>query len=112
MNLLIYCILFSGVLDAGMPERLFRCAADIQFDDDPPVRGKVTEVRLKPFSETCNYLQYQRPLTAESPCFFAQIKSLSMYISIILWLLHSSVMVGGFFKTKRIADHKAKLDYF
>ena len=60
----------------AMPKRLFRCAADIQFDDALPVPVKVTNVKLKPFSETSNYLQYQTPLSLQHPCFYAQIKSL------------------------------------
>ncbi len=59
-----------------MAEQMFRCAGDIQFDAAPPVAGKVTHVKLKPFSRTCNYLQYLQPLTPQHPLFVAQIKSL------------------------------------
>lgn len=62
-----------------MHDRLFRCAGDIQFTDAVPTPGQVIEVHLKPFSETCNYLQHQRPLTPTHPCFFAQIRSLGKY---------------------------------
>ena len=58
-----------------MHERLYRCASDIQFDDSPVQVAKVVQVKLKPFSETCNFLQYQKPLTPEHPCFFARIIS-------------------------------------
>ena len=62
-----------------MTQRLFRCTGDVQFDDTAPVVGQVADVRLKPFSETCNYIQYQKPLTEKRPCFFAQIRSLCKY---------------------------------
>ena len=66
-----------------MPKRIFRCAADIQFDDAVPVPGKVTDVKLKPFSETSNYLQHQIPLSLQHPCFYAHIKSLGKLVLLL-----------------------------
>ncbi|XP_064628155.1 uncharacterized protein LOC135487894 isoform X2 [Lineus longissimus] len=56
---------------------LFRFAGDIEFSEDTPAPGQISAVRLKQYSETCNFLQYQRPLSREHPYFFAQIKSLA-----------------------------------
>ncbi|KAK2182755.1 hypothetical protein NP493_337g00013 [Ridgeia piscesae] len=58
-------------------KRLYRCAADIRFDDTVPSKGKILDVHLKDFSETCNCLQYQRPLTRRRPCFFVHVISLA-----------------------------------
>ena len=55
---------------------LFRCAGDILFDDNEPLPGQISNVQLKKFSETSNFLQYLQPLTPEHPYFFAQIKAL------------------------------------
>jgi hypothetical protein len=55
---------------------LFRFAGDIEFSEESPQSGQVSAVRLKQYSETCNFLQYLRPLTKEHPYFFAQINSL------------------------------------
>ncbi|XP_076467081.1 uncharacterized protein LOC143298198 [Babylonia areolata] len=56
---------------------LFRCAGDIIFDNVEPMPGQVCNVRLKQFSETCNFLQHLSPLTPEHPYFFAQICALA-----------------------------------
>jgi len=55
---------------------LFRCAGDILFDDHQPLPGQVSNVQLKKFSETSNFLQLQQPLTPKHPFFFAQIRAL------------------------------------
>ena len=55
---------------------LFRCAGDILFDDNEPLPGQISNVQLKKFSETSNFLQYLRPLTPKYPYFFAQIRAL------------------------------------
>lgn len=62
----------------------FRCAGDIIFDDVDISPGQICNVQLKPFSETCNFLQYQKPLTPEKPYFFAQIRTLTYNSKITL----------------------------
>ncbi|XP_005088904.1 uncharacterized protein LOC101862618 [Aplysia californica] len=57
--------------------RKFRCAGDIIFDDVDITPGQICNVKLKPHSETCNFLQYLNPLTPEKPYFFAQIRTLA-----------------------------------
>ncbi|XP_070191470.1 uncharacterized protein [Littorina saxatilis] len=56
---------------------LFRCAGDVIFDNIEPLPGQICNVRLKQFSETCNFLQHLSPLTPEHPYFFAQIRALA-----------------------------------
>ena len=60
----------------------FRCAGDIIFDDIDITPGQTCNVKLKQHSDTCNFLQYQNPLTPEKPYFAAQIKALGKCISI------------------------------
>ncbi|XP_062616121.1 uncharacterized protein LOC134277830 [Saccostrea cucullata] len=55
----------------------FRCAGDILFTDHPPIPGQISDVQLKQFSETSNFLQCLEPLTTDKPFFFAQIRALS-----------------------------------
>ncbi|KAK7447339.1 hypothetical protein BaRGS_00040197 [Batillaria attramentaria] len=63
---------------------LFRCAGDIIFDNVEPLPGQICNVRLKQFSETCNFLQHLSPLTPEHPYFFAQIRALAPFSKITL----------------------------
>lgn len=63
---------------------LFRCAGDILFDDNEPLPGQISNVQLKKFSETSNFLQYLQPLTPEHPYFFAQIKALAQQSKITI----------------------------
>lgn len=70
---------------------LFRCAGDVIFDNSAPLLGQICNVRLKQFSETCNFLQHLSPLTPEHPYFFAQIHTLGG--SWCQWLSHCFVMV-------------------
>ncbi|XP_045196072.2 uncharacterized protein LOC123551303 [Mercenaria mercenaria] len=63
---------------------LFRCAGDILFDDHQPLPGQISNVQLKKFSETSNFLQLKQPLTPEHPYFFAQIRSLAQQSRITL----------------------------
>ena len=70
---------------------LFRCAGDVIFDNSAPLLGQICNVRLKQFSETCNFLQHLSPLTPEHPYFFAQIHTLGG--SRCHWLSHCFVMV-------------------
>ncbi|XP_060081327.1 uncharacterized protein LOC132560673 [Ylistrum balloti] len=56
---------------------LFRYAGDIVFDGHPPFPGQITDVQLKQFSETSNFLQCTKPLTPRYPYFFGQIRALS-----------------------------------
>ncbi|KAK0052845.1 hypothetical protein Bpfe_017699 [Biomphalaria pfeifferi] len=62
----------------------FRCTADIVFDEVDLKPGQICNVRLKQYSETCNFLQYLKPLTPEKPYFYAQIKSLNANSKITL----------------------------
>lgn len=55
----------------------FRSAGDILFTDHPPMPGLISDVQLKQFSETSNFLQCLVPLTPDKPFFFAQIRALS-----------------------------------
>lgn len=55
---------------------LFRCAGDIIFDDHPPLPGQISDVQLKQYSETSNFLQCTQPLTPDCPYFFGQIRAL------------------------------------
>lgn len=61
----------------------FRSAGDILFTDHPPMPGLISDVQLKQFSETSNFLQCLVPLTPDKPFFFAQIRALCMY-SVVL----------------------------
>lgn len=63
---------------------LFRCAGDILFDDHQPLPGQISNVQLKKYSETSNFLQLKQPLTPEHPYFFAQIRSLAQHSRITL----------------------------
>ena len=66
----------------------FRCAGDIIFDDVDISPGQICNVQLKPFSETCNFLQYQKPLSPEKPYFFAQIRTLGeLFLGLNLLIL-------------------------
>ncbi|XP_071135084.1 uncharacterized protein [Mytilus edulis] len=56
---------------------LYRCAGDIIYNDQEPVPGHISDVQLKMYSETSNFLQYLKPLTPQNPYFFGQIRSLS-----------------------------------
>ncbi|XP_074655144.1 uncharacterized protein LOC141908822 [Tubulanus polymorphus] len=60
-----------------MMDDLFRFAGDIEFSEEIPIPGQIAEVKLKQYSETCNFLQHKRPLTPEHPYFFAQVNSLA-----------------------------------
>ncbi|CAL1544708.1 unnamed protein product [Lymnaea stagnalis] len=62
----------------------YRCTGDIIFDDVETTPGQVCNVKLKEYSETCNFLQYQKPLTHEKPYFFAQIRTLNKNSKITL----------------------------
>uniref|UniRef100_A0A2C9KE11 SPRY domain-containing protein n=1 Tax=Biomphalaria glabrata TaxID=6526 RepID=A0A2C9KE11_BIOGL len=62
----------------------FRCTADIVFDELDLKPGQICNVHLKQYSETCNFLQYLKPLTPEKPYFYAQIKSLNANSKITL----------------------------
>ncbi|XP_078310024.1 uncharacterized protein LOC144618182 [Crassostrea virginica] len=55
----------------------FRSAGDILFTDHPPMPGLISDVQLKRFSETSNFLQCLEPLTPDKPFFFAQIRGLA-----------------------------------
>ena len=55
---------------------LYRCAGDIIYNDQEPVPGHISDVQLKMYSETTNFLQYLKPLTPQHPYFFGQIRSL------------------------------------
>ncbi|KAH3739061.1 uncharacterized protein LOC127851769 [Dreissena polymorpha] len=63
---------------------LFRSAGDIIFDDYQPMPGQVSNVQLKKFSETSNFLQFLKPLTPQHPYFFAQIRALAQNSKITL----------------------------
>ncbi|XP_069131228.1 uncharacterized protein [Argopecten irradians] len=56
---------------------LFRYTGDIVFDGHAPFPGQITDVQLKQFSETSNFLQCMKPLTPRFPYFFGQIRALS-----------------------------------
>lgn len=58
---------------------LYRCAGDIIYNDQEPVPGHISDVQLKMYSETSNFLQYLKPLTPQNPYFFGQIRSLCKY---------------------------------
>ncbi|KAL4232460.1 hypothetical protein ACF0H5_007153 [Mactra antiquata] len=62
----------------------FRCSGDILFDDHQPLPGQISNVQLKKFSETSNFLQLMRPLTPDHPYFFAQIRTLAQNSRITL----------------------------
>ncbi|XP_052810715.1 uncharacterized protein LOC128238637 [Mya arenaria] len=55
---------------------LFRCAGDIIFDDFQPLPGQISNVQLKKFAETSNFLQLTVPLTPQQPYFCAKIQAL------------------------------------
>ena len=55
---------------------LYRCAGDIIYNDQEPVPGHISDVQLKMYLETSNFLQYLKPLTPQNPYFFGQIRSL------------------------------------
>ncbi|XP_071113924.1 uncharacterized protein [Haliotis cracherodii] len=63
---------------------LFRCAGDVVFDHTAPRPGSISSVQLKQYSETCNFLQYLKPLTPQQPCFFAQIRGIAQNSKITL----------------------------
>lgn len=42
--------------------------------------GKLT---LKPFAESCSYLQYRVPLTEHHPCFYVRVDQLCKYGEIL-----------------------------
>ena len=55
---------------------LYRCAGDIIYNDQEPVPGHISDVQLKMYLETSNFLQYLKPLTPQNPYFIGQIRSL------------------------------------
>ena len=63
-----------------MPQ-LFRCGSDVQFEPQQPTLGHVHDVHLKTFSETCNILQYLKPLTPQKPYFQLQVQSMGKYMT-------------------------------
>lgn len=85
----------------------FRCTGDIIFDDVPVTPGQICNVQLKPFAETCNFLQYLNPLTPEKPYFFAQIRSLGKLICIYVsmcWFVSICVCVCLYLFLKRFIN--------
>jgi hypothetical protein len=61
---------------------LYRCAGDIIYNDQEPVPGHISDVQLKMYSETSNFLQYLKPLTPQNPYFFGQIPCIYMVTNI------------------------------
>jgi hypothetical protein len=45
---------------------LYRCAGDIIYNDQEPVPRHISDVQLKMYSETSNFLQYLKPLTPQT----------------------------------------------
>lgn len=71
--------LSNRLFQSSIPNReegLFRCAGDIVYDENTPFPGQISDVQLKQYSETSNFLQCLDPLTPEFPYFFGQIRAL------------------------------------
>lgn len=83
-------ILQTHNIDSEAKMSLFRCAGDVIFDIMEPLLGQICNVRLKQFSETCNFLQHLSPLTPEHPYFFAQIHALGTSQSPIMLVISMS----------------------
>ncbi|XP_050390636.2 uncharacterized protein LOC126809857 isoform X1 [Patella vulgata] len=73
---------------------LYRCAGDIVFDDSVPHSGQISSVILKNLSETCNFLQYLKPLSYDHPYFCAQIRSLAINSKITLGIAGPDILEG------------------
>ncbi|ESO94723.1 hypothetical protein LOTGIDRAFT_160956 [Lottia gigantea] len=75
--------------------KLYRCAGDIVFDDTQPYPGQTSSVILKNLSETCNFLQYLKPLSPRHPHFCAQIRSLASNSKITLGIAGPDISEGS-----------------